>query len=248
MQGTCQKFQYHTCSNSLLLNIHNLEFQPKKTSRHTNSNLYAYAANNPVKYTDPDGKIILAINDTFNMSINPLGDKKLGKSKTTTFRQEGCYVTTFANIFSSSKYYGLPLTNAYKYDTPDKINSDKNLFKDESTELNGRENSMNALFGKNKWDYWTKAVQGTDGLKEKIDEYAKSDKAFMIVGIFDLSSDTEGVTNHMVGISEAPDENGVFHNLTPTSNGDINRGINITNDNAYTLDNLKEIRVIFLED
>ena len=44
---------------------------------HINSNLYAYAANNSVKYTDPDGKNILAINDTFNISINPLGDKKL---------------------------------------------------------------------------------------------------------------------------------------------------------------------------
>lgn len=30
--------------------------------------------------------------------------------------------------------------------------------------------------------------------------------------------------------------------------GDKNRGINIKNNNAYNIENLKEIRVIFLED
>ena len=39
-----------------LLNVH--EKQRKKTSRPTYSNLYAYAANNPVKYTDPTGMVV----------------------------------------------------------------------------------------------------------------------------------------------------------------------------------------------
>lgn len=52
----------------------------------------------------------------------------------------------------------------------------------------------------------------------------------------------------MVGLSEGPDSNGVFHNMTATSKGDQNRGINIRDDNAYNINNLKEIRVIFLEE
>jgi hypothetical protein len=107
---------------------------------------------------------------------------------------------------------------------------------------------MNSLFGEGKWDYWTKDKQGSDGLADKLYEYEKSDKAYMIVGIFDLSSDTPCATNHMVGLSEGPDENGVFHHMTCTSNGDINRKINISENNAYNINNLKEIRIIYLED
>ena len=219
----------------------------KSYENHINGNLYAYAANNPVHYIDPDGKIILGINEKFNMSINPLGNKKLGNSTDTTFRDAGCYVTAFADIFASSQYYNLPLANANKYNTPEKINNDKSLFAKDSASLDGREKSMNALFGVGKWDYWTKNKLGSDGLAEKIEEYARSNKAYMIVGIFDLSSDTECATNHMVGLSEGPDADGVFHNMTGVSNGDKNRGINVKTNNAYNINNLKEIRVIFLE-
>ena len=39
-----------------LSTLNSLEMQLKKQFRPQNSNLYAYAANNPVKYTDPDGE------------------------------------------------------------------------------------------------------------------------------------------------------------------------------------------------
>ena len=213
-----------------------------------NLQLYHYAGNNPVKYTDPDGRIILGINEKYNMSAYPLGNTKLGNSTTTTFKEAGCYVTTFANIFSSSEYYGLPLAKSNDYNTPEKINNNKSLFAGNSSCLKGRTEAMNALFGEGKWDYWTKDKQGIDGLVAKINDYAKSENAYMIVGIFDLSTDNACADNHMVGLSEGPDSNGVFHNMTATSNGDQNRGINIRDDNAYNINNLKEIRVIFLEE
>ena len=213
---------------------------------HINSNLYHYAGNNSVRYVDPDGRILLGIIGKYNMS--DYSDSYLGNSTSEKISSSGCYVTTFANVFYSSEYYGVPLSNSTKFNTPEKINNDKSLFAEDSACLNGRKESMNALFGEGNWDYWTKDVQGADGLESKLREYAKSDKAYMIVGIFDLSDDTACADNHMVGISELPDINGYFtKGLTATSNGDLNRYINIRDESAYNINNLKEIRVIFLE-
>ena len=196
---------------------------------------------------DPDGKIILNINADYNMSDYP--HENLGNSSSIKISNSGCYITTFANIFSSSKYYGIPLENANKYDSPKEINNDKSIFAKDSESLNGRKTSMDSLFGEGKWDYWTKDKQGIDGLYEKLKEYKNSNKTYFIVGIFDLSSDTAVATNHMVGISELPDGDGYFtKGITGTSNGDYNRLINIRDKSAYNLNNLKEIRVIFLED
>ena len=210
-------------------------------------NWWIYCGGNPITFVDPTGEILLSINTNYNMSDYPNDD--LGNSSSIKISDEGCYITTFANIFASSKYYGIPLENANKYDSPEKINNNKSIFAEDSACLNGRKESMNALFGEGNWDYWTRAVQGADGLESKISEYSKSEKAYMIVGIFDLSDDTAVATNHMVGISELPDSNGYFTNgLTATSNGDYNRLINIRDKSAYNINNLKEIRVIFLED
>ena len=113
-----------------------------------NFQLYHYAGNDPVKYTDPDGKIILNIIEKFNMSIKPLRDINLGNSRSKTFGQTRCYVTSFANIFVSSKYYGLPLANADKYDTLIKINN-KDLFLKDSDWIKGRDVSMDNAYNIN---------------------------------------------------------------------------------------------------
>ena len=43
---------------------------------HINGNLYAYAGNNPVKYTDPDGRAILASNYAYNLFNNTKNEIK----------------------------------------------------------------------------------------------------------------------------------------------------------------------------
>lgn len=82
-----------------------------------------------------------------------------------------------------------------------------------------------------------------------MEELDASNIRYMIAGIFDLSSANPKVPNHMVGITGLPDENGVFvpSNIVPTSGGDRNRLCDPVQQQAYNIDNLKEIRVIILE-
>jgi hypothetical protein len=79
--------------------------------------------------------------------------------------------------------------------------------------------------------------------------YQESGKKFMILGIFDLSEANKDVPNHMVGINGLPDADGFFSSdsIVPTSNGDISRLKDDTQKGAYSMKNLKEIRIIFLE-
>jgi hypothetical protein len=178
----------------------------------------------------------------------------LGNSKKETISVAGCYITAFANMFAAA-ITQLPvnmtkgLSNARTYSSPTAINSNKALFETGTGNLNGRENSMNNLFGKGNWDYWTKDKQGTEGLLSKLKEYHASDKNFMIVGIFDLSGATEDVNNHMIGITGLPNSSGIFENtIAGSSNGDEKRLMDPSKSQQYNIKNLKEIRVIFIDE
>jgi RHS repeat-associated protein len=215
-----------------------------------NLHVYHYAGNNPVKYQDPEGRKIVSYMSSYSMSNF---SENLGNSKTDTIQKSGCYITSFANIFAAA-ITQLPinmsrgLNNARSYSSPTAINNDKSLFGTGSGNLNGRENSMNDLFGKGNWDYWTKENQGANGLSSKLKEYESSGKNFMLVGIFDLSGATKGVDNHMVGITGLPNKDGVFENvIVGSSNGDTGRLRDPAKAQQYNINNLKEIRVIFVD-
>lgn len=180
----------------------------------------------------------------------------LGNSKEELVSQAGCYIATFANVINSKNYYeavkrvmsGGGYHNFSSPTTVLDINGRKELFADNSGYLNGRENSMNALFGSGteNWDYWTRDF--TD-LEEKLAELDASGTKYMIAGIFDLSGATDGVDNHMAGIVGLPGENGVFDpsSIVPSSNGDRNRLSDSTKKLEYNIKNLKEIRVIVID-
>ena len=212
-------------------------------------NWYSYSGNNPVTYRDPTGNVIEKFYAFFNMSN--VGDNiKLGNSSTIKFNKQGCYATTYANVLASIQLRNYRSTSRRIDTTSDMdVNNNKTLFAKDSGNMAGRNKSMNLAFGFGKWDYWTKDVQGADGLKEKMKEYADSGKSYMIMGIFDLSDATDDVDNHMVGITGEADENGLFspESIVSTSDGDRQRLSDETKQKEYSLENLKEIRIVEVE-
>jgi hypothetical protein len=109
---------------------------------------------------------------------------------------------------------------------------------------------MNTIFGEGRWDYFTRGGQADKGgLLARLKEIDESDQKYMVAGIFDLSSIDEKVTNHMVGITGLPGEDGIFATsmIVPTSDGDYRRLGNNNSRSAYNIDNLKEIRVITID-
>ena len=213
-----------------------------------NMHTYHYAGNNPVKYTDPDGEKIISFAATYNMSNY---SSKLGNSPNETIAKAGCYIVTLANV-GRALFPGNSSREDSKFwqkTTVTGINSLKNIFLSNSGSLAGRDVSMNAVFGEGKWDYFTQAGQADKGgLAARLQELDASGKNYMIVGIFDLSSVDKNAPNHMVGLTGLPDANGVFNpsSIVPSSDGDRRR-LSGKERSGYNMNNLKEIRVIFID-
>lgn len=223
----------------------------KSTFRTNNLNFVhpAYFLNHLDKAGIIGGAIVKFV-DKFNMSeLSVL----LGKDKTTKISDEGCYITTYANMFFTSEqlenYY---LPNASKYNRVLLINADKDLFSSNSGELNG-DAALETLFGvKGKdWVIWEKSNSNPSFLLDKLKEIDSAGQNCMIAGVFDLSTVTSKehlVNNHMVGIGGLPNSDNVFDGtIIKTSNGDLNRLQNDNKKTAYCIKYLKKIIVVYLQ-
>jgi len=95
----CVTKNYYSPQKNRILLLNTAEIRRKTQVRQPYCNLYAYGANNPVRYIDPDGATIYLIASVYNMS-NYNG--KSGNSSSVTIRKAGCYITAVANVIATA--------------------------------------------------------------------------------------------------------------------------------------------------
>jgi hypothetical protein len=140
-----------------------------------------------------------------------------------------------------------------EYGRFEELNDRSELFPPGSQYMRDRQTAMDLLFGPGgnedgNWDYWTREKQGTEGLRDQIERYEESERAYALVGIFDISSVVPDATTHMVGILGEPDASGVFDPDAILGSSYFDR-LRLSSEAAdvYRLANLVEIRVIDVE-
>ena len=172
-----------------------------------NLSVYGYAANSPVKLTDLDGSMIMAIPSLYKMNRGVWRDDKTGNNiEGKRLRETGCAIAVMSNIVSSISGSGT---------TPRAINDQKDNFASNTDCLN----MQNVGEDKNlTFDYWTKAH--TD-LSMKVKELDSDLGEFYVAA--QVKYNTAG-DSHWVGVNDVVEMDGkTYIEVSASSTSDLSK-------------------------
>jgi hypothetical protein len=95
---------------------------------YVNMHVYHYSANNPIKYVDPDGRIILPVASYSKMNQGPWAQNNTTLNNTDVLiREQGCALVGMAIIATQRSADTFSQTYLFRYTTPDHLNSADNF-------------------------------------------------------------------------------------------------------------------------
>jgi len=204
--------------------------------RPVNLNVYHYGGNNPIRYMDPTGAIIIAPSD-LSTNMQTYGDIGLGNSGY-TMQKQGCTVICNARVLNDIVPGGVGVSDVAK------------LADDTSGELD-RNQVLQSLTGNESlaWGDLRNTDDNPNAVADKLAELEQSDEEFFAIGRGNINwTNDEGELEkgpHEVTITGVTlDENGNVESISVTGSSQYDPDRNYTvnpeeaNNNTYVLDRL----------
>ena len=119
----CVNKNYYSPQKKWILLLNTAEIRRKTHLRQPYCNLYAYGANNPVRYIDPDGRIVRSANTSIMMTDS---SKNLGNSNE-KICNVGCVLTAYTRIAAAILGSNISVDDANKYAKENKLFSNGSL-------------------------------------------------------------------------------------------------------------------------
>lgn len=230
-------------------------------------NWFAYCCGDPVNYWDVAGWYVFSQTPYFDMTYyykmilgNGYGDYKLDKDGKAYWEYDkngyiksadyidksGCYIISLANEAKSIETKNPGRITDKRFTNPMWINQCKKLFALHSGNIILKD-AMDAIYGKNTWNRFTKNENGLPAIKAKFEKYKILRNEYSFKEVFDLTSIQSNVPNHMVGVNDFFNGEGFLNensDIVRSSANDTRRIVREGHLDAYSLHNLKELIVV----